>query len=75
MVELWKHALNELRRLVPSIEGIEADVYKPLKLSYHSLQDNNIKSCFLHFSLFPEDFSIQISELVQYWLAEGLSIV
>ena len=50
-IKLWKHALNELRRLVPSIEGIEADVCKPLKLSYHSLQDNNIKSCFLYLSI------------------------
>nr|POF06309.1 disease resistance protein [Quercus suber] len=70
-VELWKHVLNELRRSVPSIEGMEADVYKQLK-SYHSLQDNNIKSCFLYCFLFPEYFSIQISELVQYWLVEGL---
>ena len=37
-VELWKHALNQLQRLVPSIEGIEAEVYKPLRLSYDSLQ-------------------------------------
>uniref|UniRef100_A0A7N2N248 AAA+ ATPase domain-containing protein n=1 Tax=Quercus lobata TaxID=97700 RepID=A0A7N2N248_QUELO len=37
-VELWKHALNQLQRSVPSIEGIEAEVYKPLRLSYDSLQ-------------------------------------
>ena len=71
-VELWKDALNELRRSVPyNIEGIEDKVYKPLKWSYDSLQGESIKSCFLYCSLFPEDFSIQISELVQCWLAEG----
>ena len=32
--ELWDDALKELQRLVPSIEGIEAKVYKPLKWSY-----------------------------------------
>uniref|UniRef100_A0A2N9J404 Uncharacterized protein n=1 Tax=Fagus sylvatica TaxID=28930 RepID=A0A2N9J404_FAGSY len=71
-VELWDYALNELRRSVPSIEGIEAEVYKPLKWSYDSLQGNNIKSCFLYCSLFPEDYSIEIIELVQCWLGEGL---
>ncbi|XP_075671424.1 disease resistance protein At4g27190-like [Castanea sativa] len=71
-VELWRHALKELQRSVPSIEGIEAEVYKPLKLSYDSLQGNNIKSCFLYCCLFPEDFAIEIKELVQYWRAEGL---
>ncbi|XP_075674305.1 disease resistance protein At4g27190-like isoform X2 [Castanea sativa] len=71
-VELWRHALKELRRSVPSIEGIEAEVYKPLKLSYDSLQGNNIKSCFLYCCLFPEDFQIGINNLVQYWRAEGL---
>ncbi|KAM3693839.1 hypothetical protein ACJW31_07G014600 [Castanea mollissima] len=71
-VELWRHALKELQRSVPSIEGIEAEVYKPLKLSYDSLQGNNIKTCFLYCCLFPEDFEIKINKLVQYWRAEGL---
>ncbi|XP_050264220.1 disease resistance protein At4g27190-like [Quercus robur] len=71
-VELWKHALNQLQRSVPSIEGIEAEVYKPLRLSYDSLQGNNIKSCFLYCCLFPEDFAIEIRDLVCYWRAEGL---
>ncbi|KAL4619206.1 hypothetical protein ACB092_06G063100 [Castanea dentata] len=71
-VELWKHALKELQRSVPSIGGTEAEVYKPLKLSYDSLQGNNIKSCFLYCCLFPEDFEIEIRKLVQYWRAEGL---
>uniref|UniRef100_A0A2N9FBV4 AAA+ ATPase domain-containing protein n=1 Tax=Fagus sylvatica TaxID=28930 RepID=A0A2N9FBV4_FAGSY len=71
-VELWEHALNELRRSVPFVEDIEVEVYKPLKWSYDSLQGNNIKSCFLYCSLFPEDYSIEIIELVQHWLGEGL---
>ncbi|XP_050244463.1 disease resistance protein At4g27190-like [Quercus robur] len=72
-VELWKHALNQLQRSVPSIEGIEAEVYKPLRLSYESLQgNNNIKSCFLYCCLFPEDYTIFIRDLVRYWRAEGL---
>ncbi|KAM3757363.1 hypothetical protein ACB098_02G182200 [Castanea mollissima] len=71
-IELWEHALKELQRSMPSVGGIEDEVYKPLKWSYDSLQGNNIKECFLYCSLFPEDFSIEVSELVQHWLAEGL---
>ncbi|KAM4097612.1 hypothetical protein ACJW30_07G014500 [Castanea mollissima] len=63
---------TKLKRSVPSIEGIEAEVYKPLKLSYDSLEGNNIKSCFLYCCLFPEDFEIGINNLGQYWRAEGL---
>ncbi|KAM3699123.1 hypothetical protein ACJW31_05G001700 [Castanea mollissima] len=71
-VELWEDALKELQRSVPSVEGIEDEVYKPLKWSYDSLQGNNTKSCFLYCSSFPEDFSIEVSELVLHWRAEGL---
>ncbi|XP_003634660.1 disease resistance protein At4g27190 [Vitis vinifera] len=68
----WEHALKELQRSVPhNIYGVEDRVYKPLKWSYDSLQ-GNIQSCFLYCSLYPEDFSIKISELVQCWLGEGL---
>lgn len=71
-VELWKHALNELQRSMPCTGGVEDEVFKPLKWSYDSLRCKNIKPCFLYCSLFPEDFSIAISELLQCWLAEGL---
>ncbi|XP_058071087.1 disease resistance protein At4g27190-like [Magnolia sinica] len=71
-IELWKHALEELRSSVPDIRGIEKEVFSPLKWSYDSLQGKNIKPCFLYCSLFPEDYSIEASKLVQYWIAEGL---
>jgi disease resistance protein RPS2 len=72
-VELWKHALNELQRPAVSCPAHIADkIYKPLKWSYDSLGGKQIKHCFLYCSLFPEDFSIAISELAQCWLAEGL---
>ncbi|KAK4850478.1 hypothetical protein QYF36_007105 [Acer negundo] len=72
MIELWMDALSELRRSVPNIKGIENKVYKPLKWSYDSLQGKNIKPCFLYCCLYPEDFSIDVSELVKCWLGEGL---
>ena len=71
-VELWDNALKELQRSMPSGDDIEAEVYHRLKWSYDSLKGNNVKFCFLYCSLFPEDFSIEISELINYWKAEGL---
>ncbi|PON55929.1 AAA+ ATPase [Trema orientale] len=72
-VELWKHALKELRNSsVPRIKGVKDKVYNPLKWSYDSLQGDNIKACFLYCALFSEDFQIEVSELVQCWIAEGL---
>ncbi|KAK4414560.1 Disease resistance protein [Sesamum alatum] len=73
MVELWKDALNALRRSEPLIRGrIEDKVYNPIKWSYDVLPDECIKYCFLFCCLFPEDFPIIVEELVRYWLAEGL---
>ncbi|KAF5464104.1 hypothetical protein F2P56_014211 [Juglans regia] len=70
--EVWKHALNQLRRSEPCAVGVEEKVYKHLKWSYDSLAGKDLKTCFLYCSLFPEDFPIEINELVLYWLAEGL---
>ena len=71
-VEQWEYTLKQLQSSLPTVDGIEDKVYRSLKLSYDSLDGNNIQSCFLYCSLFSEDFSIEISELVQCWLAEGL---
>ncbi|KAJ0251461.1 Leucine-rich repeat-containing protein [Hirschfeldia incana] len=69
-VKLWSHALKELKRSVPYATSIEERVFKPLKLSFDSL-DDKMKSCFLFCALFPEDTPIKIGELVNYWMAEG----
>uniref|UniRef100_A0A1J3FK92 Disease resistance protein n=1 Tax=Noccaea caerulescens TaxID=107243 RepID=A0A1J3FK92_NOCCA len=70
MVKLWKHALKELKSSVPYVKSIEEKIYQPLKLSY-DLLDRKMKSCLLFCALFPEDYSIEVAELVRYWIAEG----
>ncbi|CAN6922778.1 unnamed protein product [Brassica oleracea] len=72
-VKLWEHALNQLSRSVPWIKSIEEKIYhcQPLKVSYDFLE-GQAKSCFLLCALFPEDHSIEVTELVMYWIAEGL---
>ncbi|KAK4414608.1 Disease resistance protein [Sesamum alatum] len=73
MVEVWKDALNTLRRSEPPIgSGIEDKVYSPIKWSYDLLPNECIKSCFLFCCLFPEDYEIDVERLVRYWLGERL---
>ncbi|KAK3200171.1 hypothetical protein Dsin_023586 [Dipteronia sinensis] len=38
--------------------------------SYKDLS-NNLKNCFLYFSIFPEDYSIARERLIRLWIAEG----
>ncbi|XP_024004373.1 disease resistance protein At4g27190 isoform X1 [Eutrema salsugineum] len=70
MVKLWKHALKELKSSVPYVKSIEEKIYQPLKLSY-DLLEQKMKSCLLFCALFPEDYSIEVAELVKYWTAAG----
>ncbi|KAK1314999.1 Disease resistance protein [Acorus calamus] len=68
---VWENALNELRMAATShIEDMEK-VFKRLKYSYDRLKDDNMKNCFLYGALFPEDYMIDIDELIEYWRAEG----
>ncbi|WZZ41226.1 hypothetical protein YC2023_037485 [Brassica napus] len=68
-VEVWKHALNMLKRSAPSVDT-EEKIFGTLKLSYDFLQDKT-KDCFLFCALFPDDFSIKVSELIMHWVVEG----
>ena len=50
------------------------NITKILSLSYHDLP-YYLKSCYLYFGLFPEDYSISGVRLVWLWVAEGFIIV
>lgn len=58
-----------LKRSAPSVDT-EEKIFGTLKLSYDFLQDKT-KDCFLFCALFPEDFSIKVSELIMHWVVEG----
>jgi hypothetical protein len=42
-----------------------------LARSYNDLPNSSIKSCFLYLAVFPEDYSISASDLIELWIAEG----
>ncbi|KAK1583262.1 hypothetical protein Q3G72_022297 [Acer saccharum] len=59
----------------PDIETTSADekkVYPCLRLSYDYLEDEETKFCFLLCSLFPEDYEIDLEELLRYGLGLDL---
>lgn len=51
---------------------MKSEVFPALKFSYDHLGDQKIKNCFLSCSLYPEDYEIDIEELVRVWVAHGL---
>lgn len=71
MIQLWKNTLHQLKRSALHFGHIEKEVYLPLKLSYSSLPKIT-QWCFLYCSLYPENFSMKVSELIHCWTADGL---
>ncbi|KAJ4718435.1 NBS-LRR type disease resistance protein [Melia azedarach] len=70
----WSYAIEVLKIRKSSSEflGMEKEVYSLLKFSYDSLPNQNIRSCLLYCSLFPEDFLIEKIKLIDFWMGEGL---
>ncbi|KAG5254262.1 NBS resistance family protein [Salix suchowensis] len=68
----WRHAIEVLKQSASKFSGMGDEVFPLLKFSYDNLPDQEIKTCFLYCSLFPEDFLINKTELIDYWIGEGI---
>ncbi|KAJ1685500.1 hypothetical protein LUZ63_016890 [Rhynchospora breviuscula] len=73
----WEHAVKllKLARLNDlEFSGSNQSVFHTLKFSYDNLKndDNNLRQCFLHCSLWPEDYCISKDELIHLWIGLGL---
>ncbi|CAM8921574.1 unnamed protein product [Rhodiola kirilowii] len=69
-IVLWMNAVYQLCRVVPHLESFEKDVFLTLQLSINYLPQV-YRSCLQYCSLYPENFSIKINELVNCWYADG----
>ncbi|KAL1202927.1 Disease resistance protein RPS2 [Cardamine amara subsp. amara] len=68
--EEWIHASEVLDRSPAEMKGMNY-VFALLKLSYDNLESDLLRTCFLYCALFPEEHSIEIEQLVEYWVGEG----
>ncbi|KEH26692.1 NBS-LRR type disease resistance protein [Medicago truncatula] len=68
--DAWMDARNNLRSS-PSKASDFLKVFRILKFSYDKLPDKAHKSCFLYCALYPEDFELDVDELIDRWMGEG----
>ncbi|KAG1342040.1 putative Disease resistance protein RPS2 [Cocos nucifera] len=69
----WQDAITRLRTSkLPEILEKDEDMFPRLKLSYDYLPDDDIRKCFLLCALWPEDFSVRKSDLIECWMGHGL---
>jgi disease resistance protein RPM1 len=65
----WENLYNQHPSELSSNPSLE-DLRRVVHLSYNHLP-SHFKPCFLHLSIFPEDFEIEGKHLVNRWVAEG----
>lgn len=64
---IWEDVLKQLRKsTISSFTDMQEFVFSRVELSYKYLSSEEAKSCFLLCCLFPEDFDIPITYLVDY---------
>ncbi|RID40515.1 hypothetical protein BRARA_J00553 [Brassica rapa] len=70
-VQEWRTAINDLSSYAAEFSGMEDEILPILKYSYDNLNTEQVKSCFLYSSLFPEDHRMEKERLIDYWMCEG----
>lgn len=70
-VQEWKKVIGGLGGSAMTSDPYINNVTSILSLSYGDLP-YHLKSCFLYFGMFPEDFSIKRRRIIQLWVANGL---
>ena len=68
MKDEWAHALEELTTSKSGKRNVEP-LSRALRLSYEQL-DNQLQKCCLTFAVFPEDYRLLVSDLIELWSAK-----
>ncbi|PPD74720.1 hypothetical protein GOBAR_DD28350 [Gossypium barbadense] len=66
-----KNTLRELKERIGKVKEGEDKVIESLKVSFNHLKDEKMKHCFLHCTLYPEDYEIGKDKLIECWIEEG----
>ncbi|KAM3220593.1 putative late blight resistance protein R1A-10 [Capsicum annuum] len=67
-IEDWKSVAKDVRSFVTNDPDERHS--RVLRLSYNHLT-RDLKTCLLHFGIFPEDSEIPVKNLMRSWMAEG----
>ncbi|KAI3945144.1 hypothetical protein MKW98_022008 [Papaver atlanticum] len=69
----WNYTVNQLKRSdYKDITQMTSKVYTPIKLSYDFLKSDIHRRCFLLCCLFPEDYNINVVDLLIYAIGDAV---
>ncbi|XP_058096905.1 disease resistance RPP13-like protein 4 isoform X3 [Magnolia sinica] len=68
-IQEWRRISEYLKEEL-KISKKDEPVISCLELSYEELP-THLKPCFLCFAMFPEDFEIDVADMVNWWIGEG----
>ncbi|KAM3215837.1 putative late blight resistance protein R1B-17 [Capsicum annuum] len=67
-IEDWENVAKDVKSFVTNDAAERCS--RVLRLSYNHLT-SDLKTCLLHFGIFPEDSEIPVKNLMRSWMAEG----
>ncbi|PHT28386.1 hypothetical protein CQW23_32011 [Capsicum baccatum] len=67
-IEDWENVAKDVKSFVTNYHDKQCS--RELGLSYNHLS-SDLKTCLMHFGIFPEDSEIPVKRLVRSWMAEG----
>ncbi|XP_047261241.1 putative late blight resistance protein homolog R1B-17, partial [Capsicum annuum] len=67
-IEDWENVAKDVKSFVTN--DADERCSRVLRLSYNHLT-SDLKTCLLHFGIFPEDSEIPVKNLMRSWMAEG----
>ncbi|XP_028771725.1 probable disease resistance protein At1g61190 [Neltuma alba] len=70
-VNVWECSKNKLTSSPWTNTDFETKIFSILKLSYDQLPDDTHRNCFLYCALYPEDYEIRVTDIIDKWIGEG----
>ncbi|KAF3531129.1 hypothetical protein DY000_02041320 [Brassica cretica] len=68
----WCYTIDVLTSYAVEFSGMKDKILPLLKYSYDNLEVEQVKTCLLYCTLFPEDDKIPKEKLISLWICEGI---